>query len=314
MNCPNCSNLNVEGAQFCGSCGFALTQPAVQDPMAAQTSTPASPAAPPTAIPVQDAGAAAPAAAGTPVAPPPEAQPSGAPYHPTSPASQAPNLLQQDYAIKLFKPLHLFIIVLVNVAYAGLQNLAPIVITAVWVASIIFTVITVSKIKKNPASGTTQPEKQKAVALMAFDPLITQAIYYYRLRNVNPQMASGFNMLGWKVFGLGIALFVAAVFFFSLLLANKSIENNAVINPAPQSATTKVAAYPERTKTGFLKGCTDESGNAQVCTCLFNEIEKNITHEEFIQAEDQIRKTGSAPAKYQAAQDDALKACGAIPR
>ncbi len=336
MNCPNCSNPIIQGATFCGNCGHAMTQNAAQTPGAAvvQPTFPApdtvAPVATPVAIPVQDGSTAQTTAQGIPVAPAvvapaasvsptvtpstqqPQAQPYGTPLptYPTSPASNALNS-NQDYGIKLFTLKHLLIIILVSVAYAALQNIVPALVGAMWIASIVYTFITVTKIKQNPAIGTTEIEKRKAVALMTLDPLITQAIYYYRLRSINPPLANGFNMLGWKVLGFAIACYVVAIIILSMILFNKQAETTPSNNSTPQPvATAKATAYPAQTKAGFTKGCTDESGNAEVCTCLFNEIEKNITHDEFVQAEDQISKTGNPPAKYQAAQDAALKACG----
>ena len=149
-----------------------------------------------------------------------------APVQPVS-APAPPQAVGQPFNIKVFTLKNLLIILAVVVVYNVANNIIGLISWAIFVVSMVYAYMVVSNLKKDLSLVNTDAEKYKAVLLMAIDPLIVQAFYYYRLRKLNPQIAGEYNKLGWKVLGLEILLGIIAgilltLVFFSKLKTNLS--------------------------------------------------------------------------------------------
>lgn len=134
----------------------------------------------------------------------------------TAPNTTSNQTQSLDFTVKLLKPKYLLIIIAIEICYLVLRALPGLLLIIV-IVFIVYTFVTVSKIKKNPSVGATETEKNKAVILMTFDPVIAQAIYYYRLRNVDSKAAHAYNQLGWRVLGLDILIYVAILALLLLI-------------------------------------------------------------------------------------------------
>ena len=147
--------------------------------------------------------------------PQPVQQPMAAAQSATA-VAQAPIAADQTFNIKVFHIKNLLVILGVVIIYIITSNTIPFIGFILFIASLIYAYMTVTKLKKDPALITKDDEKLKAVVLMTIDPLVVQAFYYYRLRKINPQAAGVYNKLGWKVLGVEFLLYII---LFSIAIA-----------------------------------------------------------------------------------------------
>jgi energy-coupling factor transporter transmembrane protein EcfT len=75
-------------------------------------------------------------------------------------------------------------------------------------AIFIYAFTVVSKVKTR-TNSLTQQDKKQAVILMSLDPLIVQAVYYYRLKKNSPNEAKIFNSIGWNIFFVQLVFYIA---------------------------------------------------------------------------------------------------------
>lgn len=87
-------------------------------------------------------------------------------------------------------------------------------ISLVFVVVIIFAVKHSSQLKKLQTDEILTASKRKAMLLLFLEPLVVQAIYYFRLKKTHPKVASTINNIGWKAFWID---FVATIIVFMTL-------------------------------------------------------------------------------------------------
>jgi hypothetical protein len=108
---------------------------------------------------------------------------------------------------KISHPKYWLTIILVALA-AVLLNRIPYVYMVLWLVVIVICFLTISKMKTRGIDRLVSSEKYKMTFFMAFDPLIAQALYYYRLRKSLPETASKALKIGWKTFILQVISFI----------------------------------------------------------------------------------------------------------
>ncbi len=129
-------------------------------------------------------------------------------------APVAPVASTEKITLKVFKWKYLFIIAGIVVVANLVNSFIP---AASWVLvgiGFVLALMDVDKIKKNPEIARTEVANAKAVAIMTLNPLIGQAVYYYSLRKTLPDLAKGYNNLGWKTIG---AMFLVGIVVVTLL-------------------------------------------------------------------------------------------------
>ncbi len=129
------------------------------------------------------------------------------------------HLKQADKPIDahLRHPKYWLTIIIVVACYAAVASYLSTLLTyAIYVVMIVLTFRTISKLKKHGIDELTQFDKYKMVFFMAFEPIIGQALYYYRLRKTMPKAAGIALSIGWKVFGL--ILIGLAIYIFSTVI------------------------------------------------------------------------------------------------
>lgn len=82
---------------------------------------------------------------------------------------------------------------------------------AIFIILVIIAYLEISKLKKKNVDDFSSKDKIKMIAFMTFSPIITQALYYYRLRKKLPNLAKIALKVGWKVFGIAMAIGVFEV-------------------------------------------------------------------------------------------------------
>lgn len=86
----------------------------------------------------------------------------------------------------------------------------------------------------------------------------------------------------------------------------------ATSNTSQSSSETKIlntVPYPEQSRTAFIESCAANGGTETACTCMFGEIEKQLTFEEFSAVDKEIAETGNIPDSYRVIQDNAVATC-----
>lgn len=106
---------------------------------------------------------------------------------------------------KVWKPKYLGIILAVVVIYQVL-NIVMILAFLLAIGVLIYGFTVITKLKAAAPGSISGQDKDKAMWIMAVDPILAQALYYYRLRKVHPEEARIFNKIGWKVFGTEILI------------------------------------------------------------------------------------------------------------
>lgn len=147
-------------------------------------------------------------------------QPSQTPQQPLSqqPAANGPTISAQPpvggaFSTKILEPKTLGLIFLGALAY-GSTAIHAIAFGGVliWIAFFIYNFIYTSKLKTGAVANRTL-----ITLLLAFNPIVAQAVFYYRIKKNNEPLAKSINRFGWKIFGLEVVLMLAiGITFVSL--------------------------------------------------------------------------------------------------
>lgn len=120
---------------------------------------------------------------------------------------------------KLFHPKYILTITVITVVnLITISFLSTLLSYFIFVIVLIFLYRTVSRLKEKGKDDLTQWDKFKMVAFMTFEPLVGQAIYYYRLKKTMPRSASIALKIGWQV----LVLFVAGVIIYIYVSVTQS--------------------------------------------------------------------------------------------
>jgi hypothetical protein len=106
---------------------------------------------------------------------------------------------------KLFHTKYLFLIFGGYAIYAVIAVATPDAIWSILSKLIFFLFLayvakSVTELKTRPNDALTENDKAKMILMMMLDPLVGQAMYYYRLKKTKPLMAKIALKVGWKIF------------------------------------------------------------------------------------------------------------------
>jgi hypothetical protein len=120
--------------------------------------------------------------------------------------------LEKPVDAKIYHPQYWLSIIVAVAIYSVIASYLSTLLTyAIYVGMLVFVFQTISRLKKRGKDDLTQGDKYKMVLFMAFEPVVAQALYYYRLRKTMPKAAGIALSIGWKVFLLfmiGIVIYV----------------------------------------------------------------------------------------------------------
>lgn len=105
---------------------------------------------------------------------------------------------------------------------------------------------------------------------------------------------------------LAIIGLVASIANFAVGAYMGATGQHSIVNQLMQSDS---GAYPEETRSTFVDSCVSSGGAQSDCECTFNEIEQNMTYEEFAQADSQAASGGELSDKYEQVIADAVQTC-----
>jgi hypothetical protein len=157
---------------------------------------------------------------------------------------------------KISYPKYWLMVVGVVVMYSIVAKyLSPMVTYIIYVVVLAITYRSITKLKKRGKDQLTGKDKARMVLFMAFEPVVGQALYYYRLKKQMPISASIALWIGWKVlllFLVGIAIFIVMTVTqswnyrynvsFQSNLDNISADLNSITKASDQSDGTKLLA------------------------------------------------------------------------
>lgn len=168
------------------------------------------------------------------------------------------------YLFRIFGATAVFIVIALLAAkiYAPLKFLSY----AIAFVAIVMAVKATAQLKNKMNDVLAEEDKNKMVLLMSFDPLIGQAIYYYRLRKSMPNTAKIALNIGWKILGLQFALALVASMLFITLLVGSGVQTarwvqqySAQLNTSINSINTNIsnitAAARSNNEKGVQAGC-----------------------------------------------------------
>ncbi len=114
-------------------------------------------------------------------------------------------------------------------AVAALTGITAIryISSVIWLISVVMCFRHMSAFNKLGSDTLTEKDKHRAVILMAFDPLINQALYYFGIRVKLPETARKLNKIGWKIFGIFMLPAVIGVVVLVLLLTAGGVQSKA---------------------------------------------------------------------------------------
>ncbi|HEX5614786.1 MAG TPA: hypothetical protein VFZ83_06485 [Acidimicrobiia bacterium] len=90
-----------------------------------------------------------------------------------------------------------------------------------------------------------------------------------------------------------IAGMVNAVLFTVIVVNAVSYD----ADPVPVTA----GAYPASVRQAFIAACTSTGGTTTICECGFEEIERTIPYDEFVEIDRDLRLGGAIPPEFFAA-------------
>ena len=114
--------------------------------------------------------------------------------------------------------------------------------------------------------------------------------------------------LGFAIFGLVATLINAAVGGYLAYQAMQNAANDAV-QSSSKTETLNTVPYPEESRTAFVQNCAANGGTEARCTCVLNEVEKQLTYEEFTEVDREVSETGKVPDSFREVQDNAIASC-----
>ena len=155
-----------------------------------------------------------------PIAPQPLQQQQQQQQNPQNPQSVYYAQNGQGADARISKPKYWLTIFGVLIAYASVILMLRIIGLGIvgslaWVVLLVFCWLHVNKIKAAGSDTLTESNKMRAIVFMTVDPLIGQAVYYFRLKGTQPQTAKILNKIGWKIFGI---FFIPVVIGLSVLI------------------------------------------------------------------------------------------------
>lgn len=113
--------------------------------------------------------------------------------------------------------------------------------------------------------------------------------------------------------GLAIASLIATLVnagvgaYMGYTAAQKAASDSS--QTSSEAETLNTVPYPEESRTAFVESCVTNGGTETACTCTLNEIEKQLTFEEFSAVDKEIAETGNIPDSFREIQDNAIATC-----
>jgi hypothetical protein len=120
-------------------------------------------------------------------------------------------MVAKPLTIKVMTPRNLLMIAWIVIVILVLNRYAHSYVPFIGLAFIVWAYLSITALKQKPSLITGEKTRFQAVIFMASDPIIIQALYYFRLRRVNLRAAQAFNRLGWKVLGLQLVFGVVII-------------------------------------------------------------------------------------------------------
>jgi len=100
--------------------------------------------------------------------------------------------------------------------------------------------------------------------------------------------------------GVGALALVAIVCIVAITFLGRSASSKFVAADPIETSSGSGRDYPAQVRSNFLSSCT-VSAPAAACSCALERIEQAYTFDDFIDAEQEYRRTGVLPADMTAA-------------